>query len=249
MKLHYNTEINERKEIAKNWATKTGNEAIFNRRENTWEVGEVTFRKDGIIEGPITCQQVDELSNLVKDWEFADQDSKNEYYEMGEREEEAQEIEDKLSKELMVTYPKDLFTPQAQTNLENLIKCKEHLIKKSLGVDNLDVQEEITGEGSAVLAFHWFHATTDPDEINAYNYFIASLCLKAINSRSIDPTEYPVDDEQFDYSRFLHRIGMVGAKYKKQRKILMRNLEGSTWRKAVEQRKARRAQAELAEGA
>ena len=83
MKLHYNPDINERKVIAKKFAEKVDGTALFLKHYNMWSVsiGEVIimFNKDGFVEGPMTCQQVDELSYLLRDWEFADQESKDEY--------------------------------------------------------------------------------------------------------------------------------------------------------------------------
>jgi hypothetical protein len=67
MKLHYNTEINDRKGIAKDWAAKTGTDAIFNRRANAWEVGSLNFLADGIIEGDMEWRQVDELTYLLRE--------------------------------------------------------------------------------------------------------------------------------------------------------------------------------------
>ena len=287
MKLHYNPEINERKDIAKRWAEKVGGKALFLRHYNMWAVStenaDTMFCKDGIIEGPLTCQQVDELSYLLRDWEFADQESKDEYAasrkafddyaipddtpafedlkmtmedELGvprlidhdytgdpyaDMVREAEAATDPYADYDRVERPIDGFESTAEVGkLRNLIDSHKTLIQKAIGADNLDVHEELDGD-KPVLAFYWLPKDTEIDLFCATIEMISWMCRKALELRKVDPTELPVDDEKFAFSRFMHRIGMVGAKYKKQRKILMRNLEGSTWRKAVEERNARRA--------
>jgi hypothetical protein len=142
--------------------------------------------------------------------------------------------------------PADGFdTPEAWEKLNNLIASHKTLIMKSIGADNLEFHEEVEANGKPVVAFYWLPKGTSHDLFMATLELITYLCRKALELRRVDPTEHPVEDEQFIFSRFLHRIGMVGTTYKKQRKILMQNLGGSTWKKAVEARKVRKAEVQL----
>ena len=119
--------------------------------------------------------------------------------------------------------PKHLFTGGSLENLKALIAAKGNLIKKALGVDDLPL--EIT---DTKVSFPWFQATSTPDEMNAYDTFICKLCEMARNQKRVNATEKPIDNEKYAFRCFLLRLGFIGAEYKTARKILLRNLAGSS---------------------
>ena len=94
---------------------------------------------------------------------------------------------------------------------------------KSLFTDSLPL--EIT---DTKVSFPWFLATPTPDEMNAYDTFICKLCEMARNQKRINATEKPTDNEKYAFRCFLLRLGFIGAEYKTARKILLRNLAGSS---------------------
>jgi hypothetical protein len=239
-------------------------------------VGDFMINKEGYMEGPFAHALLEKLEKAgYPQYSFADKDSENEYYELGERETddappaEHAEPESELTEEIppessepdtsddptdysyesykSISYPKDGFTPETCNNLFNLIRSAQSLLKKALNVSELTVREELS-DGKDVFVFYMFDPalSSDIELWAAYTTLVAMLCEKAKQLRKVDPTEPPVEDEKFEFSRYLHRIGMVGAAYKKQRKLLMQNLGGSTWRKGVEERAARRAAVEAA---
>ena len=122
-----------------------------------------------------------------------------------------------------ISMPKRLFTDCSLENLKALIVAKGNLIKKALGVNDLPL--EIT---DTKVSFPWFQATTTPDEMNAYNTFICKLCEMARNQKRVNATEKPTDNEKYAFRCFLLRLGFIGAEYKTARKILLRNLAGSS---------------------
>ena len=122
-----------------------------------------------------------------------------------------------------ISMPKSLFTDSNLENLKALIAAKGGLIKKALGVDDLPL--EIT---DTKVSFPWFPATPTPDEMKAYDTFICKLCEMARNQKRINATEKPTDNEKYAFRCFLLRLGFIGAEYKTARKILLRNLEGSS---------------------
>ena len=122
-----------------------------------------------------------------------------------------------------VSMPKSLFTDSNLENLKAIITAKGSLIKKALGVSELPL--EIT---DAKVSFPWFAATPTPDEMNAYNTFICKLCEMARNQKRVSATEKPTDNEKYAFRCFLLRLGFIGAEYKATRKILLRNLSGSS---------------------
>ena len=122
-----------------------------------------------------------------------------------------------------ISMPRSLFTDSNLENLKALIAAKGSLIKKALGVSELPL--EIT---DAKVSFPWFPAAPNPDEMNAYDTFICKLCEMARNQKRISSTEKAVDNEKYAFRCFLLRLGFIGNEYKTERKILLRNLSGSS---------------------
>ena len=48
------------------------------------------------------------------------------------------------------------------------------------------------------------------------------------NQKRVNATEKEVDNEKYAFRCFLLRLGFIGEMYKKERKILLRNLNGSS---------------------
>lgn len=124
---------------------------------------------------------------------------------------------------LTVSLPKDGFSDTALENLNHLLDAKGTLIKKALDIEALPL--EVTDER---VSFPWFHRDLTPDEVQTYMSFIANLCAMAKNAKRITATEKPVDNEKYAFRCFLLRLGFIGSEYKTQRKILLRNLTGSS---------------------
>ena len=122
-----------------------------------------------------------------------------------------------------ISMPRRLFTDGSLENLKALIVAKGNLIKKALGVNDLPL--EIT---DTKVSFPWFQTTPTPDEMNAYDTFICKLCEMARNQKRVNATEKPTDNEKYAFRCFLLRLGFIGAEYKTARKILLRNLAGSS---------------------
>ena len=120
-----------------------------------------------------------------------------------------------------VSMPKSLFTDSNLENLKALITAKGSLIKKALGVADLPL--EVT---DTKVSFPWFPATPTPDEMNAYDTFICKLCERT--QKRVTSTEKPTGNEKYAFRCFLLRLGFIGAEYKAARKILLKNLSGSS---------------------
>ena len=57
---------------------------------------------------------------------------------------------------------------------------------------------------------------------NGTGYFGAALF------RQVTATEKPVENEKYAFRCFLLRLGFIGSEYKAERKILLKNLTGSS---------------------
>ena len=122
-----------------------------------------------------------------------------------------------------ISMPKSLFTDSNLENLKALITAKGSLIKKALGVNDLPL--EIT---DTKVSFPWFPSAPSPEEINAYNAFISKLCEMARNQSRVNSSEKPIENEKYAFRCFLLRLGFIGDEYKAARKILLKNLSGSS---------------------
>lgn len=114
--------------------------------------------------------------------------------------------------------------PRDKVNTENLMKLlqgKESLIKKALDIALIPV---IVKED--VVEFPWFSSAGD-DEAKAYTHFISALCKLSTAAKRVSMTAKPVSNEKYAFRCFLLRLGFIGAEYKEERKILLRNLSGS----------------------
>ena len=108
-------------------------------------------------------------------------------------------------------------------NLTKLLDAKGELIKKALGIE--DTRIELKEDR---IAFPWFKELPSPEEIKAYSHFTAALCEMALNQKRVTAKEKPVDNDKYAFRCFLLRLGFIGEDYKTERKILLRNLSGSS---------------------
>ncbi|CBL35772.1 hypothetical protein CL3_07250 [butyrate-producing bacterium SM4/1] len=108
-------------------------------------------------------------------------------------------------------------------NLTKLLDAKGGLIKKALGISELPI--EVLEEKAA---FPWFGELPDNDAVQAYTHFISALCQMSKNAKRVTVTEKAVDNEKYAFRCFLLRLGFIGAEYKTERKILLKNLTGSS---------------------
>lgn len=124
---------------------------------------------------------------------------------------------------LVIQMPKASFSDAALENLAKLIEAKGSLIKKALGVDALQIEMD-----EERISFPWFTGEPDADEVKAYTHFIAKLCEMAQNQKRITAKGKEIDNDKYAFRCFLLRLGFIGTEYKAERKILLRNLSGSS---------------------
>ncbi len=204
MQINYNLKGNARKELVKAISEITGIPSKYKGAPTfAYEIGEVIVDKNGTIQG-------------------ANQQLKNQLAEQGFVAEPTAEIG------VSIDVPKADFTDTAIDNLQKLIASKATLIKKAICTDNLDV--EITEER---ISFPWFPFGATSDEVKAYTHFITALCDMAKTLQRVNATQRPVENEKYDFRCFLLRLGFIGPEYKGMRKILLKNLVGSSAFKEV----------------
>ncbi len=211
MKLHYNVSGDERKALVGIISETVGMKPVYMRMPTcNYVISNITVEKDGTM---VWDERTDQDSieaiiialaaagfNPVKDEEA----TSDEYG-------------------LTVQMPKDSFTQDSLDNLHRLIEAKGSLIKKALDVTDLPITEE-----DDRISFPWFTTELDADEVRAYTHFIAALCEMARNQRRVTAKEKETDNDKYAFRCFLLRLGFIGADFKTERKILLRNLSGNS---------------------
>lgn len=212
MKINYNIQGPKRKELVKLIADFTGYEAKYCGAPTfAYEVGGYGVDKDGTVTLALNTpdEAVERMIQMLYDNGFS-----------GEFE-SAQESE--IEAGLTVTIPKETLSDGVIANLERLVESKGNLIRKALGVEQLPIL--ITDE---VVSFPWFPGEPTADEVKAYTHLVTALCDMARNQKRITAKEKETDNEKYAFRCFLLRLGFIGSEFKTERKILLRNLTGSS---------------------
>ena len=125
---------------------------------------------------------------------------------------------------LTVTLPAASLPSDALLNLTSLLTAKGRLIRKALGVEALPV--EVSPD---TVSFPWFKGQDlDADEVKTYTHLISALCDMARNQKRITAKEKATDNDKYAFRCFLLRLGFIGAEFKDERKILLRDLSGNS---------------------
>ena len=123
---------------------------------------------------------------------------------------------------LAIQIPLDSLSERTLNRVRRIIENKGELFKSAFKTDSLDI---LKTEKS--VDFPWFTIEQDGDA-DAYCTFISMLCEFAKNRNRINNKPDISDNEKYAFRCFLIRIGMVGTEYKAARKVLLRNLTGSS---------------------
>ena len=124
---------------------------------------------------------------------------------------------------ICISMPRSIFTDSNLENLKAIVAAKGNLIKKALDTDELPI--EVT---DTKVSFPWFVGTPTPEELKAYDTFICKLCEMARNQKRVVAKEKETDNDKYAFRCFLLRLGFIGEEFKSERKILLRNLTGSS---------------------
>lgn len=223
MKLNYNCTGADRKNLVSVLADHTGQKAKYLGAPSfAYQVGYITIDKNGVL-------HLDD--NADHDWVESIQTRLAAsgftcIYEAYDNP-QPEPVMDEEPEGISIQMPMTSFTESSLQNLFDLVDAKGNLIKKALDVSDLTIN--LLDDR---LAFDWFSADSTPEEINAYTAFVAALCEMARNQKRITAKEKDVDNEKYAFRCFLLRLGFIGAEHKQTRKILLRNLSGSSAFKA-----------------
>ena len=123
---------------------------------------------------------------------------------------------------LTVEIPLELVDESTIDRLRKIVENKGELFKAVFKTDNLEIVVEANK-----VCFPWFTLEND-DDTDAYCTFISMLCEFAKNQKRINNKPETTDNPKYTMRCYLLRLGMIGAEYKAVRKVLLRNLSGSS---------------------
>ena len=123
---------------------------------------------------------------------------------------------------LTVEMPLELVDESTIDRLRKIVENKGELFKAAFKTDNLEIVIE-----ADKICFPWFTVENDGDA-DAYCTFISMLCEFAKNQKRINNKPDTSDNPKYTMRCYLLRLGMIGAEYKSTRKVLLRNLSGSS---------------------
>ena len=205
MTIHY--KVADRKPLVKAISEFTGADAVYMRTPTyAYRIDYFTVTREGNLEFDDRADS-EEIDNLLK---FL--------AERGFVAESPEQVADE-SIGLTVEVPLD---STAVENLTKLLDAKGGLIRRALAVDKLPI--EVT---DSMVKFPWF-SECGADERKAYTHFVSALCELAANAKRVTAKEKETDNDKYAFRCFLLRLGFIGAEYKAERKILLRNLTGSS---------------------
>lgn len=220
MQINYNVSGSDRKQLVAAIAQHTGEKPKYLGAPGfAYQVGDFTISADGkvTIEDNSTAAA---LIRFLREKGFQAEDPLADCVEDDATEEQTETDE---VTGVCISMPRSLFTDSNMENLKALVAAKGNLIKKALGTEELPI--EVT---DAKVSFPWFMGTPTPEELKAYDTFICKLCEMARNQKRVSAKEKEVDNEKYAFRCFLLRLGFIGAEFKTERKILLRNLTGSS---------------------
>ena len=209
----------DRKPLVKAISELTGEKAVYMKAPTyAYKIGDYTVTREGNLEAPddLDSESLQQLKDALESTGYRPEGSKV-------PEATAEDSSEDEITGICISMPRSLFTDANLENLKNIIAAKRSLICKALGMDDLPL--EIT---DTQVSFPWFPGHPDADSVKAYDTFICKLCEMARNQKRVNGTEKQVDNEKYAFRCFLLRLGFIGNEYKTERKILLKNLTGSS---------------------
>lgn len=221
MTIYYNTQ--DRKPLVKAISEFTGADAVYMRTPTyAYQIDYFTVTRDGNLEfdDRADSEEIEGLLDFLAERGFIAEVADTEPAETAsEVPAAANSAEHGESVGLTVEVTLD---GSAVENLTKLLEAKGRLIRRALAVDSMPI--EVT---DSTVKFPWF-ANCGADECKAYTHFISALCELAANAKRVTAKEKETDNDKYAFRCFLLRLGFIGSEYKTERKILLRNLTGSS---------------------
>ncbi|MBQ7574360.1 MAG: virulence protein [Clostridia bacterium] len=209
-KIKFNVTGTKRKELVSLISRFTGCDAKYKGAPSfAYEVDYFTIDKNGtlIFDDRADSEVIERLLEMLYDNGFI--------AENDETEQEPQADETGLTIEI----------PRDKVDYNKFIKQLQ--VKKSLIKQALEVDDIVIPHTQDNISFRWFN-NVEPRIAKAYDEFLSALYKFTNKQTRINSTEAKSENKKYAFRCFLLRLGFIGSEYKETRKILLRNLEGSS---------------------
>lgn len=216
MELHYNETGQRRKDMVQTVAGALSFAPVYKGAPTfAYAVGNFTISKDGTVSFDERVKETDikKVTDALAAAGFETSD-------LPQTEQAAAEARE--TDTLSIEMPREKMTDEAVENLKKICESKAGLFKKAFATDELPIEV-----GEDRIAFPWFHET-DGAAVAAYTHFITAICGMAANQKRVTAKEKETDNEKYAFRCFLLRLGFIGREYKEERRILLKNLTGSS---------------------
>ena len=206
MEIKFNCTGTERKKLVQAISEITGENAEYQFMPTcAYNIGTMTVDK----EGTLHCEDGTEITGLLEELHKRGFIAKTDTAE-------------KSDNRLTISIPTEKLDEQTLTNLDRILENKGTLIRHALQTDSL---EYTTTESE--VQFPWF-TLEQPEDADAYSRFLTALIDMAKNQKRINNKPDTSDNEKYAFRCFLLRLGFIGIEFKSVRKVLLRNLTGSS---------------------
>lgn len=203
MEIKFNCTGAERKRMVQAISEITGENAVYQFMPTcAYNIGTMTVDK----EGTLHCEDGTDIEGLLQELRKRGFIAETE----------------KADNRLTISIPKEKLDEQTLTNLDRILENKGTLIKHALQTDSLEYTVTDT-----VVQFPWF-TLEQPEDADAYSRFLTALIDMAKNQKRINNKPDTSNNEKYAFRCFLLRLGFIGAEFKSVRKVLLRNLTGSS---------------------
>ena len=122
-----------------------------------------------------------------------------------------------------ISVPLDSADTLLEYRITKLINAKSKLFMKAFNTDKLDF--EIKDD---TITFKWLSGDATPEMIQASMKFFSLLVKLVKEGNSVKCKEREIHSEKYAMRWFPVRLGFIGDEFKKDRKLLMQNLSGSS---------------------
>lgn len=122
-----------------------------------------------------------------------------------------------------ISVPFDSADTLLEYRITKLINAKSKLFMKAFNTEKLDF--EIKDD---TITFKWLSGDATPEMIQASMKFFSLLVKLVKEGNSVKCKEREIHSEKYAMRCFLVRLGFIGDEFKKDRKLLMQNLSGSS---------------------
>ena len=122
-----------------------------------------------------------------------------------------------------ISVPFDSADTLLEYRITKLINAKSKLFMKAFNTDKLDF--EIKDD---TITFKWLSGDATLEMIQASMKFFSLLVKLVKKGNSVKCKEREIHSEKYAMRCFLVRLGFIGDEFKKDRKLLMQNLSGSS---------------------